>query len=209
MSETPRGGDDAWNDVKSLMGQAEVVLGPSSTRRLRERPEELATLFSAYKFVAKMLEGTGSVLELGCGEGLGAVLLGEMCASYTGVDAHQADIDAACALPSREGVEFRRVAWMGQKLGQYDAVVSLEPFSSSSYSLGLRLIVQTAALNVREGGLIILARRGDAGAVVTEVGPAVRRVLGYSLCGGAVLGGVVDGPDWVVAVGCAAREVGP
>jgi len=49
-------------------------------------PRRLAFLLARYKFVAKMLEGCGDVLEVGCGDGFGARIVAQTVGSVTAID---------------------------------------------------------------------------------------------------------------------------
>ena len=52
----------------------------------RTDPKRLAFVLSRYKFAAAMGSKNRTVLEMGCGEGIGSTVLAETAVSYTGVD---------------------------------------------------------------------------------------------------------------------------
>jgi methylase of polypeptide subunit release factors len=54
-------------------------------------------VLSRYKFAAKMACRGRSVLELGCGEGIGAPILAELATCYVGVDMDAPAIETARA----------------------------------------------------------------------------------------------------------------
>jgi 2-polyprenyl-3-methyl-5-hydroxy-6-metoxy-1,4-benzoquinol methylase len=54
----------------------EISLGPWSSFSLRTDPKHLVFVLSRYKFALKMLEGKKSILEIGCGDGVGANIVG-------------------------------------------------------------------------------------------------------------------------------------
>lgn len=55
--------------------EAPVMLGPYTTHMFRDDPKHLCFLLSRYKFVAKMLEGKESVLDVGCGDAFGVPIV--------------------------------------------------------------------------------------------------------------------------------------
>ena len=54
-----------------------INLGPWTTYSLIHDPKHMAFVLSRYKFVAKMLQGKGRVLEVGCGDGFGAPMIAQ------------------------------------------------------------------------------------------------------------------------------------
>ncbi len=52
----------------------------------REDPKRLAFTFSRYKFVAKMLNGCASVLEVGCGDATGSWIVAQHVGHLTAID---------------------------------------------------------------------------------------------------------------------------
>jgi 2-polyprenyl-3-methyl-5-hydroxy-6-metoxy-1,4-benzoquinol methylase len=73
------------------------VLGPYFANQALKAPRHLLFTLARYKCAAKMLIPgvASSVLELGCGEGFGTLLLAEGENDVTGVDFDDAAIDHA------------------------------------------------------------------------------------------------------------------
>ena len=71
----------AWNlHVEATNDQfatEELNLGPWTSYSLINDPKHMVFVLSRYKFCAKMLEGKGSVLEVGCGDGFGAPIVAQ------------------------------------------------------------------------------------------------------------------------------------
>ena len=57
--------------------QGPTYLGLQSGISWEEDPKRLTFMLSRYKFVAKMLEGSKEVLEIGCGDGFGARIVAQ------------------------------------------------------------------------------------------------------------------------------------
>lgn len=63
-----------------------VQLGPYSSYTWRHDPRHLFFTLARYKFCAKLLQGCNAVLEIGCGDGIGAPLLLQTVNTLHGVD---------------------------------------------------------------------------------------------------------------------------
>ena len=61
-------------------------LGPYTAHIWMTDPRHLGFLLARYKFVAKMLEGRGAVLEVGCGDGFGIPVVCQAVGRVHGVD---------------------------------------------------------------------------------------------------------------------------
>lgn len=69
-----------------------VQLGPYSSYTWRHDPRHLFFTLARYKFCAKLLHGCNAVLEIGCGDGIGAPLLLQTVKALHGVDLEPAVI---------------------------------------------------------------------------------------------------------------------
>jgi len=73
----------ASHNVKDV----ELKLGPTNIDRFLGDPKRMAFFFSRYKFAAKMLSKSKYILDIGCGDGMGAVtFLHDTPAQIIGVD---------------------------------------------------------------------------------------------------------------------------
>lgn len=114
------------NNENESMVSKPFKLGDHWTYNFRHDPKRLAFVLSRYKFAAKMGGKGGSVLELGCGEGIGAPILAEYASTYTGVD-----LDDSAILTARENFHSNRFTYlyddfMGKTFGSFQTVVSLD-----------------------------------------------------------------------------------
>jgi len=66
-----------WLDLHSKIETHEVLLGQASANDYVRDPKHLSFVASRYKFVAKMLDGMDTVLEMGCGDGFGAPIVAQ------------------------------------------------------------------------------------------------------------------------------------
>ncbi len=72
-----------------------INLGPYNRRGLIEDPKRFGFMISRHKFVSKMLDGCESVLEIGCQEGLGTLVVSKVVKQITAVDFYKPHIEAA------------------------------------------------------------------------------------------------------------------
>ncbi|MDE7185638.1 MAG: hypothetical protein K2O40_14525 [Lachnospiraceae bacterium] len=67
-----------YDDVmEEYFNTKELKLGSWTSESMTHDPRHLAFVLSRYKFVAKMLEGKNSVLEVGCGDGFGIPIVAQ------------------------------------------------------------------------------------------------------------------------------------
>lgn len=73
-------------EVAKLVPEFEIRMGPSTAASYVGDTRHIAFVASRYKFVSKMLEGAGDVLEVGCGDGFGAPFVGQAVARLVCTD---------------------------------------------------------------------------------------------------------------------------
>lgn len=84
----------AYKNIKIKRQGKQFSLGEFNTYHLSSDPKRLGFLFARYKFVAKMLEGYGRVLEIGCQEGLGSLLVAQAVGKLVAVDFYRPHIES-------------------------------------------------------------------------------------------------------------------
>lgn len=77
---------DPWQDAKQIIGGTRVTLGPQASQQWLEAPEHLAMVLARYRAAAALIGDAGTVLEIGCGEGIGAGILAKGRDGYLGID---------------------------------------------------------------------------------------------------------------------------
>ena len=120
--------DEAWRKVRETIEDVNLVLGPYFANQALKTPRHLLFTLARYKFAAKMLAPgvASSVLEFGCGEGFGTLLLAEEGNDVTGVDFDEAAIEHAQAHVDRPNCRFLHGDFVGETYGAFDAVVSID-----------------------------------------------------------------------------------
>jgi 2-polyprenyl-3-methyl-5-hydroxy-6-metoxy-1,4-benzoquinol methylase len=125
---------DPWADVQAIHAEAPIVtLGPQASYQYLRAPEHLAMVLARYRVATGLIGDALSVLEVGCGEGIGAGILAQHRELYAGIDTDTAAIAVANEqLARRARVDRRRMSFYDLDILQlldedaYDAVVSLD-----------------------------------------------------------------------------------
>lgn len=87
---------EVWKKVTELNHKEGFSLGPVNAATWLRDPRHLGFVLARYKFAAKMLRNRTAILEVGCGEGLGTLMLvRDTPAQVVGIDFDEAQIDYA------------------------------------------------------------------------------------------------------------------
>jgi len=113
-SPSGRGRDDAlataesskWFGFKEKLGNESVTFGPYFAFQLRHTPRHILYSLAYHKFAAKMIGNKKDILDIGCSEGLGTMLLAEFANYVLGIDIDAPAIESANKNFARENVEF-------------------------------------------------------------------------------------------------------
>jgi 2-polyprenyl-3-methyl-5-hydroxy-6-metoxy-1,4-benzoquinol methylase len=154
--------DETWNAVKTALGEHSLRLGPYFANQALNSPRHLLFSLSRYKFAAKLLPMNAlvSVLELGCGEGLGTMMLAERGHKVLGVDFDEDAVAHASETLSRPNVSFRQSDFLGQKFGEFDAVVSLDVIEHIAEPHDARFL-ETVTSNLAGSGFCLIGTPND------------------------------------------------
>ena len=100
------------NETKEPQNQSQIddyrrlgpaKLGPWTSHIWRHDPRHLGFLLARYKFVAKMLEGRDSALEVGCGDAIGTPVVMQTVGRVHGIDFEPLVVEDAAARFAAEG----------------------------------------------------------------------------------------------------------
>ena len=120
---------EIWKRVKASVDEDQhFVLGPYFAQQALETPRHILFTLARYKFAVKMLApgSASSVLELGCGEGFGTLMLAEGGNDVTGIDFDEAAVEHAQAHIDIPNCRFLHGDILGKTYGTFDAVVSMD-----------------------------------------------------------------------------------
>jgi 2-polyprenyl-3-methyl-5-hydroxy-6-metoxy-1,4-benzoquinol methylase len=115
-----------WLRVKAGMRSESITFGNQVSSWMRHNPRRLLYSQSYYKFAGKLIGKGRSVLDLGCGEGLGTWVLAKECGRAQGVDIDAEAIAAAKANWQSDAIQFSCEDFFETRLGLFDAVVALD-----------------------------------------------------------------------------------
>ncbi|MCI4665061.1 MAG: class I SAM-dependent methyltransferase [Neomegalonema sp.] len=105
--------------------------GPVNKWGFVDDPKRFGFLISRHKFVSKMLDGKKNVLDIGCQEGLGTMIVSKAVARITGVDFFAAHVESANKgiRPVAPNAEFFGHDIIGGPVaGEFDAAYSMDVF---------------------------------------------------------------------------------
>lgn len=87
-----------------------ISLGPWTSYSLLNDPKHMCFVLARYKFAAKMLEGKGDVLEIGCGDAFGIPIIAQGVKYVLGIDVDDRLIaDNSRRLKSIKNIEFQKI----------------------------------------------------------------------------------------------------
>jgi len=156
MSETSK----AWEAIQRMNASEGFALGPINGESLLKDPKHLSFVLSRYKFAGKMFRRCETILDAGCGEGLGVLTyLAETPARITAIDFDQDQIrycqehiEPLC----RERVSFERHDLVSGPVGSaafdgfscIDVIEHLHPEDEA-------LFLKHCAASLKTGGVAI------------------------------------------------------
>jgi 2-polyprenyl-3-methyl-5-hydroxy-6-metoxy-1,4-benzoquinol methylase len=115
-----------WSETKDLLGSEHLTLGPYFSFIVRKTPRRLLHMLSYYKFAAKMIGAGQRVMDVGCSEGFGTVLLAEQARECVGVDLDRDAIEHASATLATDKLSFHCVDALERPFGTFDAITSFD-----------------------------------------------------------------------------------
>jgi 2-polyprenyl-3-methyl-5-hydroxy-6-metoxy-1,4-benzoquinol methylase len=117
----------SWTEAKAVIGTERVLLGPQASQQWLHAPEHLAMVLARYRAAAVLIGGAEAVLEVGCGEGIGARILAANRHEYLGIDIDADAIEVAMVAVDVGDwfVDFACTDLVDLRV-PYDAVVALD-----------------------------------------------------------------------------------
>jgi 2-polyprenyl-3-methyl-5-hydroxy-6-metoxy-1,4-benzoquinol methylase len=133
-----------------------ISLPPEFAELLEENTLQLLIKLARYKFAARLLKAQDRVLDVGSGNGIGAIFLAQHVRHVTGLEIDPRGHEASRKVNRRANVEFRLQSVFDRDLNdRYDAVVSLDVIEHLSVEEGRKLVARLARLCAADGMVII------------------------------------------------------
>ena len=113
---------DRSGSIKEMVNSVEGI-------SFQESPLDFFILLARYKFAARILDGNDTVLDAGCGHGLGSVMLSKFARSVTGLDADHELVNYCQDTYARiQNLSFMQgdLRDLSGLKGQFDTVVCLD-----------------------------------------------------------------------------------
>jgi 2-polyprenyl-3-methyl-5-hydroxy-6-metoxy-1,4-benzoquinol methylase/ectoine hydroxylase-related dioxygenase (phytanoyl-CoA dioxygenase family) len=118
---------EKWFGFKELLGKESVTFGPYFSFQLKHTPRHVLYSLAYHKFAAKMIGNNKEILDIGCSEGLGTMLLAEFATYVLGMDIDAPAIESAQKNFGRENVEFQAGDILNSSIrGNFDAAASFD-----------------------------------------------------------------------------------
>jgi 2-polyprenyl-3-methyl-5-hydroxy-6-metoxy-1,4-benzoquinol methylase len=119
---------ELWQKVKENIANRELTLGPYFSRQLLVDPKHVLFTLSRYKFAAKLLGDAPKldVLELGCNEGFGSLLLSSFAKKVVAVDFDEKALAWAAANFRIKNLAFKHKDFLKEKIGKFDTVIAID-----------------------------------------------------------------------------------
>ncbi|WP_320172153.1 class I SAM-dependent methyltransferase [Maridesulfovibrio sp.] len=134
----------------------EIRLSPHMAHNLRKDPKRLSFIYARYAFAGQMTRDCGSILELGCSEGIGASMLHRNEKRYLGIDLDTPAVEAAVRNFSGTGVRFENRNFLGLKEEPFDGVVSLDVIEHILAGEDEERYFETVFDNITDGGVCVI-----------------------------------------------------
>lgn len=119
--------EEKWFGFKTLLGKEQVTFGPYFSYQMKHSPRHILYSLSYHKFAAKMIGTNKRILDVGCSEGLGTMLLAEGAAHVLGIDIDGPAIESAKHNFSSPVVEFQKADMLTDTFREkFDAAVNFD-----------------------------------------------------------------------------------
>ncbi|MDC0335707.1 class I SAM-dependent methyltransferase [Pseudodesulfovibrio sp.] len=161
---------ELWMEVMDGLEDKTLELSKYFTHQVLKNPRHLLFTLARYKAASKMLPRYRdcSVLELGCNEGLGSLILAENATTFTGVDFDEDGIKWAQDNLTDPKLSFISDDFLGKEYGLFDAVISLDVIEHISPDDEARFFV-TLTGNLAENGICVVGTPNDSASQYASV----------------------------------------
>ncbi|WP_051957798.1 class I SAM-dependent methyltransferase [Desulfobacter vibrioformis] len=153
---------ELWMEVMDGLANKCLELSKYFTHQILCNPRHLLFTLSRYKAAARLLPRYRecAVLELGCNEGIGSLILAENATAFTGVDFDADGIAWARENLANDKLSFIADDFLGKSYGTFDAVVSLDVIEHIAQQEESRFF-DTILANLTRDGICVMGTPND------------------------------------------------
>ena len=144
-----------WTQTKAMLGDRRLLLGPYFTYQLFNTPRRVLFALSHYKFAAKLIGTNKRILEVGCSEGLGTLILAEFASECLAIDTDVDAVKVAKEALESPRLQFRIADVCDGPFGEFDAVASFDVIEHIPQEQEEKFLCAIAA-NLAHDGMAIL-----------------------------------------------------
>lgn len=132
-------------------------LGTRTSFSIYHDPIHIAFVLARYKFIARMLAGKTSILEIGCGDGIGTLIVAKFVDRVIAVDMDKQLIESNKKMLTRiKNIQFQSFDYCKDTLrGQFDAVFSIDVMEHIPKTLEPTFMKHTC-MNLKQHGICII-----------------------------------------------------
>lgn len=133
------------------------VLGQNTGSILQTDPKIILFTLSKYKFASKLFAGFEKVLDLGCMEGLGSLLLTKTCKKVIGLDFYKKHVkNAKTMLKNEKKISFVGTDFLEYKrTDEFDGVVCFDVLEHIDQSQEKKFLTNCCCCLKKHGSLLI------------------------------------------------------
>ena len=133
-----------------------ITLPPEYASFVKEDLGRLLIRLARYKFIAKHLKKEDSVLELGCGSGLGSIYFSQYSKDVVGIDIKTSEIEQAIGINSRDNIDFICNDFFDYNFkNKFDVTVNLDVIEHLEEVDADKLLSKMSSLTSKTGMAII------------------------------------------------------
>lgn len=106
-----------WLSIDNTIADDNFALGRYTTQALNDDPISISFIASRYKFCSKMLMSKNNLLEIGCGDGFGSLIIQQFCKKLTCTDINLKQIlDNKTRYQNQKKINFKYHDFRSNKL---------------------------------------------------------------------------------------------
>lgn len=144
-----------WQSTKAMFGDDRLTLGPYFSFIARKTPRRLLHLLSYYKFAARMIGPGARIMDVGCSEGFGTIILAENAKECLGLDIDASAIEHANATIASKNLSFHCADALEKPFGTFDAITNFDVIEHI-FPQHADHFIATLAASLDSAGLLIV-----------------------------------------------------